>query len=124
MNKVTTANGYDYYVGMEDGKPFYNIVPTGHPAPDGGYAREYICGIKKVPDMFDQPKKVGLTKSQLMFFKTPRTMKDIMDILFKGDAWEANEFQNNQINAGNLETCLIDNPAGKDYGKIIAIKKK
>ena len=52
MTKVATANGYDYYYGSDNGKKFYNIVPTGQAAPNGGYNRHWICGIKKVPDLF------------------------------------------------------------------------
>lgn len=65
----------------------------------------------------------SLTKNQLSFFSKPRTMADIMNLLFKGDAWGANQFQNEQISAGNLETCLMDNPLGSQYSKIIGIKR-
>ncbi len=123
MQKVITANGYDYYEGVDNsGKKFYNLVPEGQPAPAGGYAAEHICKVKGVPNLFKE--SVGLTKSQLLFFKKPRTMADIMNILFKGDAWAANDFQNQQINAGNLEVCEIENPSGKQYNTIIAIKLK
>jgi hypothetical protein len=54
MSKVNAGNGYDYYIGYErGGTPFYNLVPSGEPAPTGGYySKEYILGIKNVPDLF------------------------------------------------------------------------
>lgn len=54
MYKVITANGYDYYEGVDEktGDKYYNLVPEGSPAPSGGYAAEYICAIKKVPNIF------------------------------------------------------------------------
>jgi hypothetical protein len=49
MKKVHTANGYDFYAGDYDGKKFYNIVPVGQSAPEGGYASKgYIEHIKHV----------------------------------------------------------------------------
>lgn len=55
MRLVKTANNYDYYVGVnKKGQPYYNLVPTGQPKPQGGYmSAEYICGIKKVPNLFN-----------------------------------------------------------------------
>jgi hypothetical protein len=54
MEKVNTGFGYDYYIGFgKKNKPFYNLVPSGQPAPKGGYySKEYILGIKQVPDLF------------------------------------------------------------------------
>lgn len=53
VTKVANAHGYDYYIIKdEDGKSWYNIVPEGQPQPSGGYAKEWILGIKKVPDLF------------------------------------------------------------------------
>ena len=49
-----------------------------------------------------------LTKAQLKFFSKPRTMEEIRTILFGGDDWGANTFQNDQISAGNLEICTVD----------------
>lgn len=60
--------------------------------------------------------KTELTATQKKFFSKPRTMRDIMDTLFNGDAWAANNFQNEQISAGNLETVLI--------GNVLHIQKK
>lgn len=58
MIKVNSNNSYDYYIGWDEkSKPFYNIVPAGNPAPGGGYyAKEYILGIKKCPDLFHPSK--------------------------------------------------------------------
>jgi hypothetical protein len=64
-----------------------------------------------------------MTTTQTRFFSKPRTMEEIMNDLFNGDSWAANDFQNKEINAGNLETCLVDNPQGKGTAKIIAIQK-
>lgn len=64
-----------------------------------------------------------MNTTQTRFFRKPRTIKEIQDELFYGDVWAANTFQNEEINAGNLTTCLIDNPLGKEYSKIIAIKR-
>lgn len=54
MIKVNSNNRYDYYIGWdENNKPFYNIVPAGNPAPNGGYyGKEWILGIKKTADLF------------------------------------------------------------------------
>ena len=54
MKKITTQHNYDYYVGAnKKGQPYYNLVPTGQPAPKGGYMNaEYICNIKNVPNLF------------------------------------------------------------------------
>jgi len=51
MQKVNTANGYDFYTGKDKEKNiwYYNIVPEGSPAPGGGYYSKYhIAGIKGV----------------------------------------------------------------------------
>lgn len=64
-----------------------------------------------------------MTRKQLSFFNKPRTMVEIMNDLFNGDMWAANSFQNEEMTNGNLEICLIDNPLGNKYAKIIAIKK-
>lgn len=54
MRLVASEFNYDFYIGInEKGDPYYNIVPTGQPKPKGGYgSSEYICGIKKVPNLF------------------------------------------------------------------------
>lgn len=60
MTKIATANGYDYYYGNDNGNKFYNIVPMGQAAPNGGYCRQYICAVKKQPDLF--PKALNSVK--------------------------------------------------------------
>lgn len=54
MTLQISGFGYDYYVGRdEEGKLFYNIVPTGSKPPSAGYySKEYIVKMKKVPDLF------------------------------------------------------------------------
>ena len=54
MRLVTSKFNYDFYIGMDKkGKPFYNIVPSGSPKPNGGYgSSEYIAKIKEVPNFF------------------------------------------------------------------------
>lgn len=39
---------------------------------------------------------MGLTKTQIRFFKKPRNMSEIID-LFNGDQWEANHFQTKHV---------------------------
>jgi hypothetical protein len=51
-------------------------------------------------------------------------MEEIMNDLFGGDEWAANQFQNDHLSCGNLEMCQIENPRGKDSNKILAFKKK
>ena len=49
MKKVNTANGYDFYIGKDNEKNiwYYNIVPKGSPAPEGGYySKQHIAGVK------------------------------------------------------------------------------
>jgi len=55
IKKVATGHGYDYYIGQDKkGKKFYELVPTGQPAPGGGYySKEYILSIKQTPDLFN-----------------------------------------------------------------------
>jgi len=67
---------------------------------------------------------VKLTRKQSNFFHKPRTMEEIMNDLFGGDEWAANQFQNDHLSCGNLEMCQIENPRGKDSNKILAFKKK
>jgi hypothetical protein len=50
-----------------------------------------------------------MTQTQKRFFNTPRTMEEIMNNLFKGDAFAANNFQNENINNGSLKMILINN---------------
>ncbi|MEO6305616.1 MAG: hypothetical protein ABIP51_20810 [Bacteroidia bacterium] len=53
MRKIATQFNYDFYVGTGKKGTYYNIVPINEPAPKGGYySSEYICGIKKVPNLF------------------------------------------------------------------------
>lgn len=55
MRLIATKFNYDFYVGInKKGQPYYNIVPSGQPRPNGGYmSAEYICYIKKVPNLFE-----------------------------------------------------------------------
>lgn len=46
------------------------------------------------------PKQMTATQSR--FFNKPRTMSEIMNGLFKGDAWAANQFQNDMLNSKQL----------------------
>mgnify|MGYP003512616960 FL=1 len=47
LTLLKTLRGYDFYIGDDNGKKVYNIVPTGSDAPVGGYyAKEYICQVK------------------------------------------------------------------------------
>lgn len=58
MTLINTFNGYAFYIGEKKtgkraGERYYNIVPIGSPAPNGGYySPEYICKIKGVPNLF------------------------------------------------------------------------
>jgi hypothetical protein len=62
MEKIATGSGYDYYIGWDENKkPFYNIVPEGSQPPNGGYGKEWILGIKKVPDLFGQIEPLKIT---------------------------------------------------------------
>lgn len=45
--------------------------------------------------------KYPFTKKYKDFFKVPRTMKEVMELI--GDAWEANHFQNENLNNNNLK---------------------
>lgn len=58
-----------------------------------------------------------MNKTQKQFFHKPRTVEEVMNKLFKGDAWAANDFQNKQCEAGVLEPCLVDHPNGKEYAQ-------
>ena len=41
------GEGFDFYVLYGQGKTFYNLVPVGSPAPDGGYFdSRYIFKVK------------------------------------------------------------------------------
>ena len=47
MIKVGAGNKYDFYVGERNGEKFYNIVPKGNVAPNGGYPNsDYIVKVK------------------------------------------------------------------------------
>lgn len=50
MKLIETKNGYDLYKGTDEkGREFFNIVPTGTSAPNGGYYnRNTIESIKQV----------------------------------------------------------------------------
>ena len=54
MQLTGTHSNYDFYKGVNrKGQPYYNIVPTGQPKPQGGYMDAgYICRIKNVPNLF------------------------------------------------------------------------
>jgi hypothetical protein len=67
MSKVTTVDGYDFYiwVGNGDFPTLYNIVPEGSPAPGGGYPnRRFIERVKGVrfPDRY-QPTLHGSSET-------------------------------------------------------------
>jgi len=43
------ASEYDLYVGDDNGKSVYNIIPKGEDAPTTGYYdKEYICKVKHI----------------------------------------------------------------------------
>jgi len=67
MKKVLTYNGYTYYIGSDNGNPFYNIVPYDQIAPNGGYAKEYILKVKNLPDLFN------ITKDELFTLNKAKT---------------------------------------------------
>ncbi len=48
-----------------------------------------------------------MTKKQSKFFNNPRSMDEIIN-LFMGDAWAANQFQNDMLSNGQLTTVIID----------------
>ena len=50
MELVKTEGDHDFYIGRNPkGQTFYNIVPKGRPAPEGGYySKEFIERIKGV----------------------------------------------------------------------------
>ena len=53
MKKVATYKNYNYWLGIDEkGNTFYNITPIDQKPPNGGYCKEWILGIKKVPDLF------------------------------------------------------------------------
>ena len=56
MKLITTANGYNYWIGFNsEGEEYYNITPEEQSAPNGGYYNsDYICKIKQVPNLFKQ----------------------------------------------------------------------
>ena len=93
MKKVITYKGYTYYIGQDNGNPFYNIVPKDQKAPNGGYAREYILHIKHTPDLFDittyeinMLKKVKnelLNDSNATFDSQSRNNKYLLDMATK-----------------------------------------
>lgn len=73
-----------------------------------------------------EKQKIELTKRQKSFFHKPRTYDDILHKLFDGDPYAATAFQSKQINAGNLEVCLIEHPQTTEelnLGRIHAIRK-
>jgi hypothetical protein len=65
MRKVDSYGGYDFYLkpAIGNDRALYNILPTGSPAPEGGYRdMQYIELIKgiKFPDRY-QPALHGIT---------------------------------------------------------------
>ena len=56
MKLYLRLNGYDYYIADDPffGKSkIYNVQPINEPAPKGGYYdSDFICRIKKVPNIF------------------------------------------------------------------------
>jgi hypothetical protein len=64
MKLVASSETYDYYVGNDDNGYFYNIVPVDSGAPNGGYAKEWILGVKHAPDLFPaiEVKEIDFTR--------------------------------------------------------------
>ena len=62
MFKIGTIQNYDFYIGInKNAEKYFNIVPSGQPKPAGGYySHEYICNIKKVPNLFIDYLKIKL----------------------------------------------------------------
>ena len=60
MIKVAEYSNYSYYFGYDNKKGFYyNICPSSHSIPKGGYySHEYIAKVKNVPDLFIHPKSI------------------------------------------------------------------
>jgi len=56
----------------------------------------YMAGELKLIDT------VKLTKKESAFFNKPRSMGEIMNDLFKGDSWAANQFQNDMLASNQL----------------------
>jgi len=53
MEIITIYKEWTYYVGEDDGKKWYNIVPSNQPAPSGGYYQaNSICALKNLPNLF------------------------------------------------------------------------
>jgi hypothetical protein len=55
MIKIYSLGNYDYYLGFENGKEFYNIVPINSEPPNSGYYNSrYISKIKNVKNIFEK----------------------------------------------------------------------
>ncbi len=53
MRLVHTGYGYDFYIGEDDGKSFYNIIQMGESEPSSGYYNsEHISKMKGVKNVF------------------------------------------------------------------------
>ena len=93
MKKIITYNGYSYYIGEDKNGVFYNIVPKDQKPPTGGYAKEWILGVKKLPDLFSitpqeikklkQAKKELLTDSQATPSSQSRNNNYLLEVATK-----------------------------------------
>jgi hypothetical protein len=65
VEKIATEEGYDFYMGINDGKYFYNVVPEGTPAPDKGYySVQDILKQQDIPEVFKDFAKNEMTLSE------------------------------------------------------------
>lgn len=65
VEKIATEEGYDFYMGTNDGKYFYNVVPEGTPAPDKGYySVQDILKQQDIPEVFKDFAKNEMTLSE------------------------------------------------------------
>ena len=89
MTQVASSEYYDYYVGTENNFTFYNIVPTGAPAPSGGYfSKEFIFHIKHdAPDLF---KYSDLSETNSLNEAAYTDHKEVVRILTE-NGWELNK---------------------------------
>lgn len=64
------------------------------------------------------------TKKHKKYFDTPRTMEEIMNDLFKGDAWAANAFQNIHLIGRNLKIVTLNGSHMEDKnGKLFIVNE-
>jgi|694.fasta_scaffold115102_7 hypothetical protein len=51
--KIANYKGYNFFLINQEGEILYNVVPENQENPNTGYlSSEYICRIKKVPNLF------------------------------------------------------------------------